>query len=338
MRSPLSYLSAWESDGVRLMLDTNVWSYLSDAYAVAQLEKLLRQRRIELVLPPSVLVEVLRLSRTDVRHRIVAALTQARARRTRTEADLESEEFVSCVRSYRPGWMRQVPDRATERRLRELWSHRIWRQAATDSTRLHEYAVADDRADRIGAIQKWNRAEFVRAQVASVDLVGSVGNFGQGGGPPGWDGQPLAAWRALIHPMFWHQLATMPQHALLSRADTTYADWVGCWVSLSTLRRQPESFGRLWFEDIQLTDVRRSWLRWAVESVQTTMKVTPGNAVDAQHSSYLLDGDLFLTADKRYFDAIVEVRRQAPFEFAEPRLLSTDPSVTLLERIQAALR
>jgi hypothetical protein len=156
-----------------------------------------------------------------------------------------------------------------------------------------------------------------------VDLIGYVGEF-EGREPPGWSGRPIAAWRAFNHLLFWNQLANVPQRALLTGEDTTYADWVGCWVSLTKLRQEPESFGRLWFEDLQLDDVRRSWLRWAINLVQT-MKVTAGNPADEQHASYLLDGDLFLTADRRYFDTIVEVRRQAPFEFAEPDSSKRDP-------------
>jgi hypothetical protein len=45
---------------------------------------------------------------------------------------------------------------------------------------------------------------------------------------------------------------------------------------------------------------------------------------DEQHSSYLVDSDLFLSADSRYVSALITAREDAPFAMAEPRLVSGD--------------
>ncbi|MGC4940873.1 hypothetical protein [Kribbella sp. DT2] len=56
-----------------------------------------------------------------------------------------------------------------------------------------------------------------------------------------------------------------------------------------------------------------------------------------QHSSYLVDCDLFLTADTRFASTLQIVKEDAPFAMAETRLVSGDRSVPVLERISAAL-
>lgn len=80
----------------------------------------------------------------------------------------------------------------------------------------------------------------------------------------------------------------------------------------------------------------RHWLRWAVNLIQSNAKVTPGNPADEQHSTHLLDCDMFLTADARYVKVLQQVREDAPFPFAEPRLVSGDRSAPIIDRIAAA--
>jgi hypothetical protein len=71
--------------------------------------------------------------------------------------------------------------------------------------------------------------------------------------------------------------------------------------------------------------------------MQLDFKVTPGNPADEQHSTYLLDGDLFLSADARYISLLGKVREDSPFNFAEPRLVSGDRNIPVLDRLEAAL-
>ena len=89
---------------------------------------------------------------------------------------------------------------------------------------------------------------------------------------------------------------------LLSGEDATAADWVGAYVNLSHLSSDRADFTRFWTEDVELQRMHRIWLRWAVNLIQCESKITTGNPADEQHSTYFLDCDVFLTADKRYVD------------------------------------
>jgi hypothetical protein len=83
--------------------------------------------------------------------------------------------------------------------------------------------------------------------------------------------------------------------------------------------------------------MRRNWLRWAVNFVQTGFKVTPGNPADEQHGTYLLDADVYLSADATYIKVLQTVYEDAPFPMAEPRRVSGDQTIPVLDRILAAL-
>ena len=154
---------------------------------------------------------------------------------------------------------------------------------------------------------------------------------------PGWSGEPVEAWRVSSRVKFWHQLAVVGGRAILTKEDATFSDWIGAYIDLSKLRSSPEDFTKFWLYDVDRDALPRNWLRWAVNLVQSGFKVTAGNPVDEQHSAYLLDCDIFLSADTRYVSILEIVREDSPFGLAELRLVSGDRSIPVLDRFEAAL-
>ena len=117
----------------------------------------------------------------------------------------------------------------------------------------------------------------------------------------------------------------------------TVKDWIGSYIDLPRALSSMHDFRKLWLDDLRPTDVPRDWLRSAVRFTQREWKVGSGNPGDEQHSAYLIDADLFLSADWRFIKVLEDVRRQAPFGFAEPRLVSTKPHGPVLDAIVDAL-
>jgi hypothetical protein len=60
----------------------------------------------------------------------------------------------------------------------------------------------------------------------------------------------------------------------------------------------------------------RNWITAAASWVQTGTKASLGNAADVQHMSYLVDADLFLTADKRLARVAQAVETLVPDKIA----------------------
>ncbi len=101
--------------------------------------------------------------------------------------------------------------------------------------------------------------------------------------------------------------------------------------------RSRAEFTQFWFESVQRPALRRCWLRWAVAHAQTLTKISAGNPRDAQHASYLLDCDLFMTADRRYAQTLQLVADVAQFTMAKVLLVSRKPSDPIVPAISEAL-
>ncbi len=153
----------------------------------------------------------------------------------------------------------------------------------------------------------------------------------------GWSGEPVEVWRIMLRDYYWFQLSVLAGRAVITKEDTTAADWVGAYVDLPRLRASREDFTQFWLKDVEREYIPRNWLRNAVGIAQFSFKVTPGNPADEQHSSYFLDADLFLSADTRYISMLNLVREDAPFAFAEPRLVNGDRNISVIERLAAAI-
>jgi hypothetical protein len=326
---------------MRVMLDTNIWSSIGDEGVAREFDILMKSRSAEVVVPPSILVEVFDLPRSEPRDRIIRALATGRRIRLPTEAKSECMEFVAEVRRLRPGWMRAIPLTGKIWSLDNFWTNKIWREALSDSTRHHEYKKRErGDHDLILRHQRAQRQEILRtnASLRPLTALTAIPDLeSEGYRLPGWSGDAVEAWRPNCCALFWYQLSVKGGRRLLSREDTTYLDWVTPYVEFSALRADPEDFTRLWLYDIEASAVPRNWLRWAINLIQSDFRITGGNPADEQHSTYLPDGDLFLTADANFVKVLKAVREDAPFSFAEPRLVNGDRSVPVLERLAHAL-
>lgn len=332
---------------MRIVLDTNLWSSLDDG-SLPRLEMLLEELDLQVQVLPSTLLEIIEIPHEDVRKRLVAGLAKgSRRTRVRTEADLFAEEVVGLISRTRPDWLLRIPNRARVEHLQTFWLKKVWRQALEDSTAMYEYQLGQKpmRKDIIRR-QKLNGSELRDKKVVLGDLAqlsGQHEDFGSGkaslrGNLPGWDGSRRELWRVNHAQLTWYQLGMIGPRAGITGEDRTMTDWIEPWVDLGKLRSNPESFIQMWLEEADIDDVRRNWLNWAVDLVQSTSKIGTGNPADAQHSSYLIDCDLFLTADARFVDILERVRVDAPFTFARTVLVDGDrKKSSTADRIEQAL-
>ncbi|OXM43863.1 hypothetical protein [Amycolatopsis alba] len=324
------------------MLDTNLWSSIGDEEATAEFNAEMAARGVAVVTPPSILIEVARLPVAAARQRIITALTTGHRVRLRTEAALEAAEIIAEAKRLRPHWLRRMPDTGRTASLDTYWTKKLWREAAEDSTRIHEYQVETYHrpTDYLVAKQKEQRKAILETDF-NVRPLTAIMVKSEPDTPEeyldGWSGEPVEAWRIESWHVYRYNLFTVGGRAALTREDTTRADWVGAYLDLRIMRSDTADFGRFWTQDVEVTRMPRNWLRWAVRFVQSTQKIGPGNPADEQHSAYLPDCDVFVSADARYITALRQVRADAPFEFAKPLQSSGDRSVPVTQRIAEAL-
>jgi hypothetical protein len=95
-------------------------------------------------------------------------------------------------------------------------------------------------------------------------------------------------------------------------------DWLEGELDLQFMANQSEELTRFWLHEVDLLMMRRHWLRWAFEFLQRFRRVTDGTPVDIQLGTYLIDADLFVSADKVLIWIASRCRLDAPFVVAEP--------------------
>lgn len=326
---------------VRVMLDTNLWSSIGDEGVVRQFDALMTAHGLEVLVPPSILVEVVRLPAAMARQRIITALGTGPRRRLPTEAQSLSAEVLSEVRRTRPQWMRSMPNTANVASLNSFWTKRVWRQALEDSQPFHDHEMRRRaQSEHLVRWQREQRARMLRdnfvvrplTAIRAMPIPDVADSY-----LVGWSGEPVEPWRVECRDIYWHELTVVAGRAFWTNEGTTIADWLGAYVDLSRLRASPADFTKFWLYEVALNALPRNWVRWAARLAQTTVKVTGGNPADEQHSSYLVDCDLFLSADARYVSVLEMIRSDAPFPVAESRLVGGDRSVPVLDRIAAAI-
>jgi hypothetical protein len=125
-------------------------------------DALMKSRSLQVVMPPSTLVEVLNLPKTEARDRIIEALAKGPRHRLPTEAQSMSDEIVSEARRIRPGWMRSMPDKARIWSLNNRWTKKIWRATLEDSGPMHEYGLSQAAEnDAMVNAQRIARRDFI---------------------------------------------------------------------------------------------------------------------------------------------------------------------------------
>ena len=107
---------------MRILLDTNVWRYLEDFGWVNQFQTLVRRSHVDVLVPPAVVYEQLRLPDPVGRRRAVEATTRLTWVRLMPELWTLCEETIGLVRKHKADWLLAKPDPhlLTRRRENEL--------------------------------------------------------------------------------------------------------------------------------------------------------------------------------------------------------------------------
>lgn len=128
---------------------------------------------------------------------------------------------------------------------------------------------------------------------------------------PGWRGDVFEAWRA-------DSLAGLT-HALGQR-NSAYRDWISPFVELDGLVGSAR-WNEFWIYHAGAQTLPRQWIRWAHSFVQRFRKVTPGTPGDTQLSTYFLEADVVITADKILLEILEEMRPHSPCDLPVGRLV-----------------
>ena len=324
----------------RVILDTNVWSYIGQRAETAAFDQLERDRGIEVVLAPSLLLEICSDRDAERRRSGVEAMTSRSRTTLRSEAQSSVEEIVEATRELRPDWLRSMPKLEVVRQHEDYWRRTIWRQARFDPGLIHDaiQRVDQGEADQLLRQQQFNKDQLVLNETPIPmphSLVGGFGPDAPDRETAGWRGDQVELWRLETAYLYRHQVLGRAVRTNHEPAGSTLAEWADAWLKLDAIRRDVGSFNEFWYYEVDVTAFPRNWLSWALYWIQLRSKLLRSNGADVQHAAYLVDADLFLSADRRFIRGLSELRESSPVRFAEPRLIPGEGSI--VEAIESAL-
>lgn len=274
----------------RILLDTNVWSYLVEAKSVPLFEVAARRARIDVLVAPGVVYEALEIGRADLQRELVAALTRKAWVRLMPEAYSECAELLGEMRRLRPQWLSESPDPRsfmTHRRDWEASKNGFWDRARSDPQGMADHARFP-MLEEARALAKHRREIVFNSGVREPSLSNQVVDFHVRPNAPAVAVQP------------WRVAAMGASDLHLSLFDGPYLDWLRPFLRGDPWALNRDSWIQFWLFDVEASKMPRFWIRWAMEYLQAFRAVTNGTPGDSQISTYVLEADYVFTSDKNF--------------------------------------
>jgi hypothetical protein len=123
----------------------------------------------------------------------------------------------------------------------------------------------------------------------------------------------------------------------LARHGNAYRDWISPFVELDYGLLKSAAWVEFWLYLTDKSALPRQWMRWAYSFAQRFRKTTSGSPADTQLSTYFLETDVVITADKALLEILEECRPYAPCELPDGKLVAAGaPGVAnLLQLLEA---
>lgn len=302
---------------MRLFLDTNVWSYVSDYGAASDLARAARRSKAEIAVSPAIVDEAIALPNEGARNRVLALVTDPQWKRLMPESFSECVEVKREILRLRPAWKVSSPKLAEVNRLRYDWVRRsggFWHRARAGVAPPETDESL--RADRESALAKEEsyqiRQRLVKAKSAGDTHLQHVAGL-LSAGTPGWSGTPVDYWRVPSLYFFRSELLIY---------SSPVREWIDAEVDVETMISDEASMNSLWLHELNSQNVPRQWLRGAFEFLQAWHKVTDGTPGDSRLATHLAEVDLFVSADKNFVRFAERCRDEAPFRLAQGKRIS----------------
>lgn len=301
----------------RVLLDTNIWSYLADANEGDALLTTARRSSLEIVIAPAIADEARAISDDKARKRVLKLIGRPEWQRLMPEAYLECLELVDVIHQLRPHWIINEPNLKEYNHLRYGWIRKkggFWDNVSKDlspqetsetlrSDREHELAREESRQVR--------QRTFARKSPQVEHTPLQAVHFLPESPIRGWDGDSIEYWRYPSLQFFTKELAIY---------ESPYSEWIDCKVNVPLLRAELTSWNRLWLYEAPAVVLKRQWMRTAFEFLQAWRKATDGNPNDSLLAGHLVDVTHVVSADKNFINFAQRCYKEAPFQIAKPIL------------------
>lgn len=324
---------------MRVIFDTNFWSYLADSSLESSFLELEKKLKLDIILPPSILLETQKTKDEVKRLKIIKAMNKKWRKKSRTEADLESEEVVFEIKRNCPKYKRKYINTNNVKRLRKFWLKHIWESAIAKTDFYHNSMIYSNITEIQIAIReqeenkkyfkdaKWDLNKTIpssfQAEISDKDLIAYKHSK---------VGKKYEPWRVVN--LHYYRKQLLNYSLPIGHNGRTVVDWCEAWINIPEFLKDEAAFCQFWLEQVETKNMPRNWLRCAVRLLQPFRKISEGNPYDEQHSAYLVNTEIFYTCDRRYYQTLQTIHNDDVIKFAKPILLGADmlESLTTIEK------
>lgn len=312
---------------MKFLLDTNIWSYISDTNFFPHLFQASKRKGVEFLVAPASVTEVTHLGNPAIRKNILALMTNPRWKRLMPDTYLEAEEIKEAILSARPHWENKDSSKRDFLKFRHEFLRRtggFWdkcrdevpRPVTNESIREErENSLARQQVRDIRDIFKEKSQAEANTHLQSVTIEAGSPRRGQG---------TVEYWREATA---YHLLSELNVY------ESPYSELLDCFIKIDCIYNDMEDFEELWFKEVEPIQLKRQWLRASMEYLQRWHKPTNGSPADSQLAVHAIDADYFVTADKNFARCLEKINAEAPFKTAKAMKVSASQE-GLLELMQ----
>jgi hypothetical protein len=315
-------LSIFEADSnstfkKRVLIDSNIWRYIVDANVQGSFLRLAKEGPYAVQIAPAVLYEALRVKDTRLRAKLVHLMTDRRLSRLMPEAFSESMEILREIRRLRPEWLLKEPNFLSFDRLRKDWMRKaggFWVRCERSPGAEAKVLVGPEVEMLEGARRQSKDARREMIEIGwkkNPSMDKTLMGFRQP--VPGWNGEPVEAWRLDALVQITHSLR---------QPHDPYRNWMSPFAKIDQRLLASAGWVQFWAHLVERHAVPRQWMRWAHSFAQRFRKVTPGSPCDSQLFTYFLETDVVITADAALLEILEECRPFAPCPLPAGKLMS----------------
>ncbi len=302
---------------MKLLLDTNIWSYVADTNTMPKLLVAARKTRTKFLIAPGSIDEARSMPIPALRIKLLELMTNKAWKRLMPEVFLECQEIKEALLAARPGWGNENPlvDNAYQRGRHYFLRSKggFWDLAKVDAP----LPVSDEslRADREHALAR-QEVRDIRDRYKERNQNGAFKRF---------EDVKLEVQNRIVgkrEVQYWRVSSAYNLEQELQVFASPYREFLDCFIDIDAMFSDPDDFERVWYDEVQPEQLKRQWLRTAMEYQQRWQKPTDGSPGDSRLATHLIDADYFVTADKNFAKCLDKVHTEAPFGTGKPMMVS----------------
>lgn len=320
----------------KVIFDTNIFSYVVNQNLEDDFVRLVEELNICICIPPSILLEATRTNNSVQRVKLLKLVSNRKFYKLRSEIDYECEEVIKEIRRLYPGYRKRGGNIKKVRNNRKFWTKDIWKDCIDNHEKLHIEAIRTTKyeAKEIIDIQKQNKIAFAEWNINKIQLNNLLVQFE--------NDEQIANTNILLSDQFepWRIDCLTNLENIYKNIEYNNGNilkgWLDPWIKMNDFINDKEKYYDFWLKEVEIANMKRNWIRWAIRFVQQFKKILPSNPYDEQHISHIVDIDLFLTSDKKLYSCLDIIKKQDIIKFAQPLLISIN-SGDLIKEIRVKL-